>query len=231
MQGQLRRMTADIFGYYALEAGVLAEKGAFLRDSRVANRFVQVGSASEGGDLVAIPDDLPFVASNLDLVVASHTLDCSVNPHQVLREVERVLVPEGHCILVGFNPLSLHGMGQLRHWLMRQPLACRMYSQFRVRDWLGVLGFDVLETMTLGVCPPMAGEWLFRHTRWLERWGGMARFGVGSVYIIHAQKKVSKMTPLLPSRRASPVLRPGIVVNPGVGRVSGQRRGHAEKNS
>ena len=47
---------------------------------------------------------LPFPAASLDLVLMPHTLEHSPDPHQTLREVERVLVPEGRVVITGFNP-------------------------------------------------------------------------------------------------------------------------------
>jgi ubiquinone/menaquinone biosynthesis C-methylase UbiE len=57
-------------------------------------------------------DALPFDSASLDLVVLPHTLELASDPHQTLREVERVLVPEGRVVIVGFNPASLWGLRQ-----------------------------------------------------------------------------------------------------------------------
>lgn len=214
------RMTADVFGYHALETGVLAGHYSFLQESRIAHQIVLGSISGEMGSVVGAPEYLPFAFSNIDLVIASHVLDCTHWPHQVLREIERVLVPEGHCILIGFNPLSFKGVGHLRHIYGRDGNACRFYSTFRVRDWLSVLGFEVLETVSIGFCPVFRGKYLFKQTRWLDQLGDRLGLMTGNVYIIHAQKKVSKMTPLLPARKIKPLLKPGMIVNPGAGRFS-----------
>ncbi len=39
--------------------------------------------------------DLPFEAQSVDLIVMPHTLEFTRNPHGLLREAERVLMPEG----------------------------------------------------------------------------------------------------------------------------------------
>lgn len=220
VQGIVTGMTADIFGYHALETGVLVGQRSFLQESRIASQFSLGVVPGEKASVVGTPENLPFAFSNIDLVIASHVLDCTRHPHQVLREIERVLVPEGHCILIGFNPFSFRGLGQLRHWHKPETMDCRFYSTFRVREWLNVLGFEVCETVFAGFCPVFGGNYLFQHTRWLDRLGGKFRLMTGNVYIIHAQKKVSNMTPLLPSRKVKSVLRPGMIVNPGAGRVS-----------
>ena len=213
-------MSADIFGYYALETGVLAGNTSFLQESRIASQFVQGEVSGEPVSVIGTPEHLPFALNNLDLVIASHALDCTRHPHQVLREIERVLVAEGHCILIGFNPLSFKGLNQLRHVYNREAQACHFYTTFRVREWLNVLGFEVLETASAGFCPIMRGDYLFKQARWLDRLGSKFHLMTGNVYIIHAQKKVSNMTPLLPSRKVKAVLRPGMAVNPSAGRIS-----------
>jgi SAM-dependent methyltransferase len=221
-------MTADIFGYHALETGVLAGQDSFLHESRIAHQFALGAVQGEQASAVGSAEHLPFAFNNIDLVIASHALDCTRHPHQVLREIERVLMPEGHCILIGFNPFSFKGLGQLRHLYQRDGKHCHFYSTFRVREWLNVLGFEVLETVSTGFCPVLGGKYLFQQNRWLDRLGDKFRFMTGNVYIIHAQKKVSNMTPLLPARKVKPVLRPGMIINPGAGRVSRQGSDNAK---
>ncbi|SEA99327.1 Methyltransferase domain-containing protein [Thiothrix caldifontis] len=228
VQAIVSRMSADIFGYYALETGVLAGQYSFLQESRVASQFSLGEVLGEPVSIMGTPEQLPFVLNNMDLVVASHALDCSRSPHQVLREIERVLVPEGHCILIGFNPISFKGLAQLRYLHNPRAQRCHFYSTFRVREWLSVLGFDVCETVSAGFCPVFGGDYLFKRARWLDRLGSQFRLMTGNVYIIHAQKKVSNMTLLLPSRKVKPVLRPGMIVNPGAGRVSRKEPNNAK---
>ncbi|WML91575.1 class I SAM-dependent methyltransferase [Thiothrix lacustris] len=211
-------MSTDIFGYYALETGVLAGKHSFLEESRIASQFSLGAVEGEPVSVRGTPEHLPFSLSNLDLVIASHALDCTDHPHQVLREIERVLVPEGHCILIAFNPISFRGLGQLRYLFKPHARHCQFYSTFRVREWLSVLGFEVCEIVSTGFCPVFNGHYVFKQDRWLDRLGSKFRLMTGNVTIIHAQKKVSNMTPLLPARKVKPVLRSGMVVNPGVGR-------------
>jgi ubiquinone/menaquinone biosynthesis C-methylase UbiE len=63
---------------------------------------------------------LPFAANSLDLVVLPHTLELSLDPHATLREVERVLVPEGRVVISGLNPASLWGLRQQRARIFRR---------------------------------------------------------------------------------------------------------------
>ncbi len=69
---------------------------------------------------------------SIDLVFLPHTLEFSADPHQVLRETERVLIPEGRVIILGFNPLSSLGLwrlfrrrgGRIRNRRERSPYLC-----------------------------------------------------------------------------------------------------------
>jgi len=79
----------------------------FLRTNRMPFRF------TAGSGRVQVETDytaLPFAAASIDLVLLPHVLEFASNPHQVLREVERVLVPEGQVVIAGFNPISLFGL-------------------------------------------------------------------------------------------------------------------------
>jgi len=220
VQRTVAEMSAGVFGYFALEEGVLAGYCPLLQESRIASQFSLGMVAGERASLISLPEQLPITADNVDLVVAAHVLDCAAEPHQVLREIDRVLVPEGHCILIGFNPFSFRGFGQWRYWANRGEPPFRLYTAFRVRDWLSVLGFEVLQTVTVGFRPAMGGDYLFQRSGWLERLGNRYHFATGSVYIIHAQRKVSNMKLLRPSLKPASVLRPGIVASRGAGHVS-----------
>ncbi len=51
--------------------------------------------------------DLPFEAQSVDLLVMPHTLEFTSDPHRLLSEAERVLMPEGQLIILGFNSLAV----------------------------------------------------------------------------------------------------------------------------
>ena len=81
----------------------------WITDSRLPSDVV-----SAERQVVVVHDftELPFATQSLDLVVMPHVLEFSAEPHQVLREVERVLIPEGQVIICGFNPISMWGARQ-----------------------------------------------------------------------------------------------------------------------
>ena len=90
-------------------------------------------------DLRADFRDLPIASNSVDLLVLPHVLEFSDNPHQILREVARVLLPEAQVVIACFNPWSLWGLrsaiGFSRH---EHPWNGRFNSLLRVKDWLSL---------------------------------------------------------------------------------------------
>jgi SAM-dependent methyltransferase len=207
---------ADLFCFHALQLG-LPELEA-LRGNRMPHRWVATDHAAvpprRDAELPAPPrtaiallcdfDALPFDSNSLDLVVLPHALEFARDPHLALREVERVLVPEGRVVVVGFNPASLWGLRQrLGHWrrrlLMRaaQPLFLPSAGEFmgyrRLRDWLRLLSFEV-EAGRFGCyrAPVTSSRWLSRY-EWMERAGERWWPVFGAVYFVVAVKRVRGM--------------------------------------
>ncbi len=221
---------SEIFGYYAIEMGVISEQHSLLQHSRItagftllnkANKFKPSTPFDEKTDLpstvIATTEQLPIATDNVDLVIASHTLESSQDPHQVLREIDRVLVPEGHCILIGFNPFSVSQLtsqlGQLiRSRFNRNHSVYKTRSVTRVRDWFSLLGFEVVDVHYLGVRPAVKNKRLFDALSWLEHLGDYGGPVLGNMYVIHAKKQVVAMRPDKKVWRAPAVLSGGKVV-------------------
>lgn len=208
---------ADVFGYHALQLG-LAELDA-LAANRMPHRWladVAPPLADPSAPRVALVTDstaLPFAEASLDLVALPHTLELSVDPHAALREVYRVLVPEGRTVISGLNPWSLWGLRQGRARLYQRlggggqpylPDVGEFISPGRLRDWLRLLGFE-LETISFGCYRPAATKerWLQRHA-WMESLGARWWPILGAGYVIVAAKRVPGMRLLEPSWRKAP---------------------------
>ena len=112
-------VVADVFGYNAFQLGM--PEVDLLRASRMPMRC-RVGRDASA-PLKADFQELPIAGNSADLVLLPHTLEFTDYPHQILREVARVLRPEGHVIIAGFNPWSLWGarrfFGVTQKWLDR----------------------------------------------------------------------------------------------------------------
>lgn len=185
---------ADIFGFNALQLGL--RQCDFLRTNRIPlrQRVDECGPADVLCDLTA----LPFAAQSTDLVVLPHVLEFHRDPHQILREIERILIPEGQVVILGFNPLSLWGLQKRLHRADTFPWNGNYLSLTRLKDWLKLLGFEV-DRGTLGCYAPPAEQqkWL-QHWRFMEtagpRWWGFS----GGVYMLRAIKRVHAMRLITP---------------------------------
>jgi len=211
---------AEIFGYYALEVGILSGKHNLLKNSRITAGFSLVnvedaemnGSFSGNKLIVSTNEQLPIQTDNIDLVVASHVLEMSKDPHQVLREIDRVLVPEGHCILIGFNPFSLLRAGHfLKPSTYKKDVTDKMRSPQRVRDWFSLLGFEILDVQYIGFRPAVKNRTVFDRLGWLEKWGEKAWPVLGNMYMLHVKKQVIAMRPHKKVWKAPTVLTGGKV--------------------
>ena len=215
LQHLVTKMTEDVFGYYALELGLMVEHCNLLSDSRISTHIkLSTNPNALTADSITKAEALPIGFNEVDLVIGCHILDYAHSPHHVLREIERVLVPEGHCVLIGFNPWSLRGLGQTWNYLCRVPDRPAMYTKRRIRDWFGVLGFEMLETYTLGFRPALGSDNVFKYLAWVDHWGQKYQLPFGSVQIIHVRKQVSRLIPIKPlARPAKTRLSPSMAVN------------------
>lgn len=231
---QVDNCVADVFGYHALQLGVPQLDA--LRTNRMPHRWLATehglprASAAMPGSSNANPvalqthfSALPFSAHSLDLLVLPHSLELSDDPHATLREVERVLVPEGRVVICGFNPVSLWGFLQHRGHVYRRmgfsnlflPTTGEFIGVRRLRDWLNLLGFEV-EVVRFGCYRPGV-----KTTKWLQRFEWMDRIGAkwwpifGSSYLIVAVKRVRGVRLMGASWKSVPraVARPVSIAN------------------
>jgi SAM-dependent methyltransferase len=189
----------DVFGYRAVQIGL--PDVDFLRQSRIPHRF---SVALEGGaGIAADPLQMPLASQSVDLVALPHVLESHDNPHEVLREAERVLMPEGRLVISGFNTASLWRLRQLftSKKNAEPPWDADFLGLLRLRDWLRVLGFE-LDGGRFGCYAPP-----FRNRVWLDRFAFMEKAGArwwpitGGIYVVRAVKRVAGMRLITPAWR------------------------------
>ena len=194
-QTVLDEAVCNIFGFNALQV-FLPELEA-LRANRIPNK---ISVSSDGAArLLANPEALPVATQSIDLAVLPHALEFSSNPHAILRELDRVMMPEGRLIITGFNPNSLWG---LRQFFSRStssyPWCGHFISLSRLKDWLALLGFEVNGGRFWAYAPPIASDRWLRRFRFLEpagdRWWGVG----GGVYMLQAIKRVQGVRLITP---------------------------------
>ncbi|MCB1732462.1 MAG: class I SAM-dependent methyltransferase [Halieaceae bacterium] len=179
------------FGYHLLQIGCTRGHPMF-RNSPINHRIYVAERGGEGINLLAAADELPLESDSIDTVIAHHSLDFAANPHQVLREIQRVLTPQGQLLVIGINPYSLLGVNTILRGLDRRSLWHwhSPVSQSRLTDWLHLLGCEVEHCTRVGMVPVAGGQTL---RRWLGRadaWGTRHNLAVGGLYILHAVKHV-----------------------------------------
>jgi SAM-dependent methyltransferase len=160
------------------------------------------GTPDQSIHLQGVPEHLPVFSDSIDSLILYHALEFSSDPHQVLREAERVLVPEGHIVILGFNPQSLWGLTKILKFRSKDAPWCgRFLSTLRLKDWLALKGFEVTTIRHCFYRPPVQRAGLLARLAKLERWGNKWWSFLGGVYIIVARKKVSTVTPIKPRWR------------------------------
>ena len=192
-----------LFGYHLLQVGRVGEVD-LLSGSRVLQQVVvevdDFAVFHESSGMAGVPDALPVASDSIDVVVLPHVLEYVAHPHDALREVERVLVPEGHLVVSGFNPLSMFGVWRLVRG--RQTATAPWRGQFlsvtKLKDWLALLGFDVVTVRSFFFRPPFRSEGLMRRLLPLEVAGEHLWSYLGGAYVIVAKKRVTTLTPIKP---------------------------------
>lgn len=200
----LARCLADCFGYHLLQLSANNNLDLFT-DCRVQRCFKagpvlpQAGSGTTVAPFVRCSfEELPFETDSIDVAIVHHVPEFSADPHAVLRELYRVIVPGGRVILLGFNPLSPFGvrmaMGRLRSGSVWRN---HFFSAARMNDWLQLLGFET-ESVDYGFHRlPLhsAANWPAADATdnmWSRHWP------LGGIYAITAIKQVSKFIPIKP---------------------------------
>jgi SAM-dependent methyltransferase len=205
-------LVADIFGFNAVQLSLPGHD--FLRANRMPLRFRCDDGRYDG--ISEVRSDLhylPFANNSVDLVVMPHVLEFSADPHQILREVERVLVPEGQVLISGFNPLSLWGIKRGWPAVALFPWQGQYFSVRRLKDWSSLLSFET-QAGCFGRYSPAV-----RQEKWLRRWHFLELAGdrwwpiAGAVYVLQAHQA--------PARHCACSPRPGMTArrapSPGAG--------------
>jgi SAM-dependent methyltransferase len=202
---------SSLYGKVVVQLGALG-KMDMIETSPAPTRIVLDLLAHD--DAVAVqgfPEALPFDGRSVDIALLPHTLDFASDPHQVLREVDRVLVPEGHVVILGFNPISMWGITRL--FAKRQgriPWCAHFFAVARVKDWLRLLEYELTAGQMLYYRPPLQNEGVMDRLYFLDQVGDRWWPMMAAAYLVVAKKRVYGVTPLQPTWRANPAIGPGL---------------------
>lgn len=199
-------LVTDVFGYRAVQYG-LPEFNYLAANRMPFKAYAGPVAPDEGAkaqwqaSVLCEAEQLPFDSNSIDLLVLPHTLTSAKDQHMVLREAQRVLVPEGRLLIIGFNPWSLWG---LRNWM---PGMSAWFpagddgavSPARLKDWLRLLAFEIDRGHFGCYAPSVSSQ------KWLSRFQFMESAGdrwwpiFGAVYMVSAVKRVAGMRLITPA--------------------------------
>lgn len=196
------------FGYHLLQLGcsdLLLHEQSPMGHKFSFTPFTEV--AGQHG-AVAEMETIPLATASVDGVLLHHALDYAQDQHQLLREVARVLIADGHVVVVGFNPLSTWGLrNKSQYWGKQQvPWHAAMLNSIRVCDWLKLLDFQIDQVRYAEYAWPINSPRAIRYTGWLEGIATYMNWPTGAIYVITASKRVLPLTPVVNPRRRLPQL-------------------------
>lgn len=197
-----------VFGCQLLQIGAWGSAEELLSMAGTVRRAACAPAGGPGIGFVAEDWQLPVASHSVDAVLLPHTLERSSEPHQLLRECERILAGGGRLIMLGFNPWSLLGLRRLVARGPWPPGTQHVYSERRLRDWLSLLNFDVTSVERyFPAYPESAGR--LRHTaRGLPGYyGGYLLVAVKRVHAVTPMRRLWKRPERVPAGLAEPTTR------------------------
>lgn len=127
----------------------------------------------------------PLPDASLDRVLIVHGLEETSNPRRLMREVWRVLSPEGKVVIV-----AAHRRGLWSSFDMSPFAAGRPYSNRQLRELLQEATFNVVQHTGALFFPPVNSPFLLRAARYWERAGGRVWSGLSGVLMVEASKNL-----------------------------------------
>ncbi|GHD29654.1 class I SAM-dependent methyltransferase [Parahalioglobus pacificus] len=180
------------FGYHIAQLAPLAGID-LLADSPINHRIQVTSFGGAEAGLITSFEELPLESDSVDALVAFHCLEFSEDPHQALREMQRVLTPSGHLIIIGFNPLSFSGVLQrLKRIAGRAPWQRHTaLSAHRLKDWMRLLQCPTEKLTHLYTVPPLGSGRLRSAMVRADAFCLRHNVSAGGIYMIHAIKQVA----------------------------------------
>jgi SAM-dependent methyltransferase len=130
-----------------LQLGGLGWEDGFIDCTLYKNYIVLDAKALSSKDALKIQAkafSLPIQSDSIDMIIVPHLLEFDSYRFQTMREVERILKPEGLLVIINFNPWSIWVRYQyLWDIKMADSWGGHFISRSRILDWLKLLNFEV----------------------------------------------------------------------------------------
>lgn len=200
-QQLLNQVITSRFGYHLLYLGF--QDDVNLDASPINHHIIQspgIHSLTSTSNVFATYDEMPYRESSIDVAVIAHVLEFMNNPESILRELQRVLIPEGYLIIFYFNRYSLLGLWrEFRAKCHDVPWVGRFFRNGQVTNWLQQQDFEVIAKETIFYRPPFAYNKILDKFLFLEKVGKNIFPMYGGITMLVAQKKILGVTPLRPA--------------------------------
>lgn len=182
------------FGYHIVQIGPLPARSLIV-DSPINHQIIACSAPDSRASFFCHGDELPLDSDSVDTVVAFHALEFDEHPHGSLREMQRILRPHGHLIIIGFNPYSLLGVTHYLQGLGKSSLwSGQRYcpvSVHRLTDWLRLLDCELESTQYLFPLPLVGTGRSRRIVGSVDKWANKHSLPGGGIYIAHAIKQIA----------------------------------------
>lgn len=191
------------FGYHLVKLGTLSAQ-IDIPSCPIKHVVSQTPVKQESSSIVSTSRELPFLENSVDAFLIANELDFASDPHQILREVDRAITPNGYVMLTGFNPLSIAGVLRfIPHKRVGFLREARFFTKARVKDWLQLLGFEIIEHRTFAHFSLLSSQ----HNRPMNKLHRLCSKYFpwsGAMYVIIARKRVVPLSVVKPSWRLKP---------------------------
>lgn len=184
-----------------LQIGGLGWENDFIDCSLYKNYIIldsQCLGSQDAKKIQAESCRLPLHSDSVDMIILPHLLEFDADRLQTMREVERVLKPEGVLVVLNFNPWN--------YWITYQYLwkskksdssRGRFIRRSRLLDWLKLLNFEVT----------LSTDFYFNsvvstHGKFIAHQYSIT----AAAYAIKAIKRRYNIIPLTPVKEANPRL-------------------------
>ena len=201
IESEIAEVSRKMFGYHLVRLGHLSSQ-IELASCPIKHQVNITSNTQAYSNLVAIPDDLPVCENSIDAFLLAHELDFARDPHQILREVNRTIMPNGYLVITGFNPLSLCGLFKYLPFNKDNILhQARFFSSARVKDWLQLLGFEIMDVKHLLFNELFLQRKLCASSKW-SNWCHQYLSFLSTMYVIVARKREIPLTMIKPKWQA-----------------------------
>ena len=196
----LSQLLPRMFGYHLVQLSI--QERQLYQSSRIQSKYSISVEKNGCAGIVAAPSSIPLASDSVDVILLHHLLEYTCSWKIVLREISRIIMPMGHVVIIGFNPISIWGVWRtLARFRGNAPWNGSFLWPGRLMDYLNLLEFKIDRAQYAIYGPPVA-RWLGNVNDYSKGVSRRLNFPVGSVYIIVAQKQIGALRTVRPVWRS-----------------------------